>query len=307
MTGTAPVAALLLTRTAALAQPKAIPLWPDGPPGRIDDGQPEQTTKRDGIERVAHVHEPALYPYLCPAQRNSGAAVVICPGGAYGIVAIDHEGRDVARWLNTFGVNAFVLKYRLSPYHHPVPLMDAQRAMRLVRSRASEWAIDPDRIGIMGFSAGGHLASTVGTYFDRPVKTGGPLAAVSCRPDFMILGYPVISFIDAEIAHRGSRRNLLGAADAPKLFESLSAERQVSVETPPAFLFHAKDDHGVSPENSLAFQRALRQAGVPAEVLLLDTGGHGFGLRRDEWTEPCRQWLVKQEFVGREHVSAAAP
>ena len=289
---------MALTSPAAVPE---IPLWPNGCPGRIDDGQGEVTTDRDNIRRVEHVHDPALYPFLADPATATGAAVVICPGGGYAIVAIEHEGTDVARWFNSFGISAFVLKYRMSPYQHPIPLMDGQHAMRIVRSRAGEWGIDPQRIGIMGFSAGGHLASTVATHFDRPVHTDGPLASVSCRPDFAIFGYPVISFANDKIAHKGSRTNLLGDRTDPRLFEGLSAERQVTERTPPAFFFHATNDGGVLPDNSLVFADALRAKGIPASVKLQDRGGHGFGLRVDDWTESCIAWLREQG------IASAAP
>ena len=274
-----------------------IPLWPGTPPGRIDDGEAEATTHNDGIARVAHVHEPALYAFPASPSRNAGAAVVICPGGGYGIVAIEHEGTDVARWFNALGVSAFVLKYRMSPYKHPIPLMDGQRAMRIVRSRAAEWGVSPNRIGIMGFSAGGHLASTVATHFGRSIDKDGPLANVSCRPDFAILGYPVISFANEETTHKGSMGNLLGPTPDRESRRSLSAELQVNAQTPPAFLFHAKDDRGVVPKNSLALAKAMEAAGVPAQVYLLERGGHGFGMRLDEWLEPCAQWLQRMGIV----------
>jgi len=268
-----------------------IDLWPEGVPDRINDGVPEKTTRNDNIMRVEHVHDPTLTVFLPDNHEHSRAAVVICPGGGYGIVAIEHEGYDVARWFNGLGIAAVVLKYRMSPYRHPVPLMDAQRALRIVRSRADQWHINSDCIGIMGFSAGGHLASTVATHFEHPTKTDGPLAHVSCRPDFMILGYPVVSFVDQHTTHVGSRANLLGNTDNPELFRSLSAELQVTDHTPPGFFFHAKDDPGVVPANSEILAAAMHAAGVPATVFLLETGGHGFGLRRNDWTEPCARWL----------------
>lgn len=275
-----------------------IALWPEGVPGRIDDGTEEVITHDGGIARVKTVHEPALYAFPADEKTNCGAAVVICPGGGYGIIAIEHEGYDVARWLNSFGVSAFVVKYRMAPYRHPVPLMDAQQAVRIVRARASEWGIDAERIGIMGFSAGGHLASTVMTHGDRPVPAEGAPADVPCHANFAILGYPVISLVDEQLAHKGSARNLLGAeAGDPDLLAELSAEKQVDSTTPPAFFFHATDDRGVLPENSEVFADALRKAGVAAEVFLLESGGHGFGMRRVEWTAPCRDWLAEQGFL----------
>jgi len=274
-----------------------IPLWSADVPGRIVDGTTEITTNEGGIMRVATVHNPVLHAFPAAAENNCGAAVVICPGGGYGIVAIEHEGFDVARWFNTFGVSAFVLKYRMSPYRHPIPLLDAQQAMRIVRNRAAEWDIDTARLGVMGFSAGGHLASTVLTHGDRPAGTDLPLADVSCKADFAILGYPVISLVNKAICHQGSMNNLLGPNPGRQLLRELSAECQVTEKTAPVFMFHAKDDGGVPAENSQVLATQLRRAGVPTAVCLLDSGGHGFGLRRDEWTKPCIDWLREQGFL----------
>lgn len=273
-----------------------IPLWPDGVPGRIDDGTSEETTCNGGIMRVKTIHDPGIYAFPADPAVNTGTAVVICPGGGYSIVAIEHEGFDVARWFNTQGISAFVLKYRLSPYRHPIPLMDAQQAMRIVRQRAWEWGVNPDRIGVMGFSAGGHLASTVQTHGDRPVTTAGPLGNVSCRPAFAILGYPVISLLDPINTHTGSRNNLVGPDVSEDLLRELSAELQVNAATPPAFCFHAQNDGGVKPANSLTLAEALTKAGIAAEVFLMETGGHGFGLRLTDWTRPCIEWLHRQGF-----------
>ena len=277
--------------TSVLTTMQEIPLWPDAVPGRIQDGQPEVSTNREGILRVEHVHVPALYAFPADPRTNTGTAVVICPGGGYGIVAIEHEGFDVARWFNTLGVNAFVLKYRMSPYRHPIPLMDAQRALRIVRDQATSWGLRSDRIGVMGFSAGGHLATTLATHADQPAAPDPELGRVSCRPDFVVLGYPVVSLAEPEIAHTGSRRNLLGPVEDAAAFRELSAELQVTADSPPTFLFHARDDTGALPQHSRLLAAALQRLGVPAELILLDQGGHGFGLRRDAWTTPCAQWL----------------
>ena len=264
--------------SAALAQrlpppPQSQLLWPQGAPGAL------------GSEEV---DRPALTPYL-PAANANGTAVVVCPGGGYSGLAMDHEGDQVARWLNSMGVAAFVLKYRLGPrYHHPIELQDAQRAIRMVRARAHEWHVAPDRIGIMGFSAGGHLASTAGTHFDK--GNAGALDTIerqSSRPDFLILCYAVISFT-TEYTHRGSLRNLLGDNPDPKLVESLSNEKQVTAETPPTFLFHTNADRGVPAENSVLFYLALRKAGVPAEMHIYERGPHGVGLA--SYDEALRSW-----------------
>jgi acetyl esterase/lipase len=223
--------------------------------------------------------------------------VVVCPGGGYGGLAMDHEGKQIADWLNSLGVAAFVLKYRLGPrYHHPAPLQDAQRALRTVRSNAQAFGIRPDRIGIWGFSAGGHLSATAGTHFDAgDLNAVDPIERVSSRPDFLILAYPVISFT-AEYSHRGSRKNLLGDAPDPALVENLSNEKQVTPQTPPTFLLHTDEDSGVPPENSVAFYLALRKAGVPAELHIYQRGQHGVGLALNDpilssWPGRLADWM----------------
>jgi acetyl esterase/lipase len=257
-------------------------LWPQGAPAAVGN---------EAADR------PTLTRYIPPADKASGAAVVVCPGGGYGALADDHEGRQVARWLNSIGVAAFVLKYRIAPrYHHPAPLQDAQHAIRTVRAEAKEWHVDPGRIGIWGFSAGGHLASTAGTHFDAGKPDAeDPVERVSCRPDFLILAYPVITFTEPGM-HGGSRRNLLGSEADPKLVEELSNEKQVTAKTPPTFLFHTDADKGVVPENSVLFYLALRKAGVPAELHIYEKGAHGVGLApRDailsSWPERLAAWM----------------
>jgi acetyl esterase/lipase len=267
----------LLAASAACAQPQAPKpefLWPAGAPGALGD---------------ADADKPTLTPYLVPAGRGVGTAVIVCPGGGYGGLATEKEGTQFAQWFNSIGVSAFVLKYRLGPkYHHPIELGDAQRAIRLVRSRAEEFRVQPDRIGIMGFSAGGHLASTAGTHL-QPVNTvpGDPIDRASSRPDFLVLGYPVISFTTSYV-HRGSMRNLLGDSPDPKLVELLSNELQVTPQTPPTFLFHTNADTGVPPENSVLFYMALRKAGVPAELHIYERGPHGVGLAQTD--EALSSW-----------------
>lgn len=271
-----------LAAAASAQEPKVLSLWPDGAPGAV--GQEE----RD---------RPTLTVFLPPPEKANGAAVVICPGGGYGALATGHEGVDVARWLNARGVAGFMLKYRLGPrYHHPAPLQDAQRALRTVRARAQEWHVDPTRIGIWGFSAGGHLASTAGTHFDdgKPDATD-PIEQAGCRPDFLILCYAVIS-MEAPYAHMGSRNNLVGKDADPKLVESLSNDKQVTPRTPPTFLLHTNADAGVPPENSVLFYLALRKAKVPAELHIFEKGRHGVGLAPNDpvlsaWPELLAAWL----------------
>jgi acetyl esterase/lipase len=213
---------------------------------------------------------------------------------------MDHEGHQIAQWLNSLGVAGFILKYRHSQsgagYGHPAPLQDAQRAIRVIRSRAKQWNIDPGRVGIIGFSAGGHLASSAGTHFNtRYSEAKDATDEFSCRPDFMILGYPVISFTEP-FTHKGSRKNLLGQNPDPKLVENFSNEKQVTPETPPTFLFHADDDKPVPSENSIYFYLALRKAKVPAEMHIYEKGGHGFGPGIDKgacssWMPRCADWM----------------
>jgi acetyl esterase/lipase len=262
------------TSTPAIAQaPQEIALWESGAPGALG---------------TADSDKPTLTIYL--AGRNGvGTGIVVAPGGGYGALAMDHEGRQVAALLNAMGVTAFILKYRLGPrYHHPIQIGDAQRAIRIVRARASEFGVNADRIGMMGFSAGGHLTATAGTHVDdgKP-GTADPIDRASSRPDFLILAYPVISF-DPEIAHRGSVRNLLGDTPDPQLVQLLSNDLQVTGRTPPTFLFHTTADTGVVVEHSIRFYRALRKANVPAELHVFENGPHGVGLAL--WDPALSAW-----------------
>lgn len=255
-------------------------LWPSGAPGAVGNEEADR---------------PGLWVYPLPGATATGA-VVVCPGGGYGALAVQHEGHEVARWLNANGVAAFVLRYRIAPrYRHPAPLADVQRAIRLVRARAAEWHVDASRVGVMGFSAGGHLASTVATHFDQGSAENDEVERQNCRPDFAILCYPVISLVTPH-AHAGSRRNLLGEEPDAELVKFLSSELHVTAETPPTFLFHTDADAGVVPENSILFYLALRRAGVPAELHIYERGQHGVGLAAKDpvlasWTERLRDWL----------------
>jgi len=263
-----------------------IVLWPGGAPGAI------------GNEPL---DVPTLTIYLPPKEKRTGAAIIVCPGGGYTHLA-DHEGGPVAEWLNTLGVTAFVLKYRLGPrYHHPAPMLDAARAIRTVRARAEEWGLDPQRIGILGFSAGGHVASTAGTHFDSgKTDATDPIERVSSKPNLMVLVYPVITMM--EKTHAGSKLNLLGATPTPELIGLLSNDEQVTKETPPTFLVHTMTDTAVPVENSLQFVTALRKAGVPFEFHLYERGPHGFGLGTKDpilatWPDRCADWLRLHRFV----------
>ncbi len=261
--------------------PTAILLWPNGAPGAVGD---------------TPLDKPILTPYL-PTKNPTQTAIVICPGGGYAMLAIDKEGTQVAQWLNARGVAAFVLTYRYGPkYHHPIPLLDAQRAIRYVRSHAAEDGIDPDHIGIWGFSAGGHLASTAGTHFDTGNRDAtDPIEKVSSRPDFMVLAYPVIS-MEPGITHNGSLHNLLGEEPNPMLENELSNETQVTPQTPPTFLFSTTNDGTVPVMNSVLFYEALLHAGVPAEMHIFEQGRHGSGLAQDNpqlrmWPVLLQNWL----------------
>lgn len=276
------VCGVLLAQPRPSNMPDPVLLWPDGAPGALG---------------TADADKPSITPYLVPADRATGTAVIVCPGGGYAHLSMDKEGDQVARWLNSIGVTAFVLEYRLGPrYHHPIELGDAQRAIRTVRYRAAEYGVRPERIGIMGFSAGGHLASTAGTHFDAGNPSAAdPIDRMSSRPEFLVLCYPVIT-LEEPYAHRGSRRSLLGDNPDPKLVESLSNELQVTAQTPPTFLFQTSDDATVPVQNSVLFYLALRKAGVPAEMHLYGHGPHGVGLApTDEalssWPARLADWL----------------
>ena len=249
----------LIMSVSLLAQnaPRTEPLWPNGVPGAVG------TEDQD---------KPTLTIYLPANPAPTHPAVVVCPGGGYRNLAMDHEGKQIAEWMNAHGIAAFVLKYRLGPrYHHPAELNDAQQAIRTVRSRAKEFGVAPDRIGIMGFSAGGHLTSAAATHFET-------VNGVSSRPDFAVLCYPVLTFTEEQYVHKGSRQSLLGDNPDPKLMQMLSSELQVTPQTPPTFLFHTNEDTGVPPENSVLFYLALRKAGIPAEMHIFEPGRHGLGL-----------------------------
>jgi acetyl esterase/lipase len=271
----------LAAAAAALAQPVEL-LWPNGAPGAA------------GTEDA---DRPNLTVYRAPEKSAIRTGVIVFPGGGYGALAKDHEGAQIARWLNSVGIQAFVLQYRIAPrYRYPAPLLDAQRAIRWVRAHAGDYRIAPGRIGIWGFSAGGHLASTAGTHFDAgEAQAADPIERESSRPDFMILAYPVISFI-TPYTHTGSLHNLLGENPDPKLAASLSNETQVTAQTPPTFLFHTNEDTGVPPENSVLFYLALRKAGVPAEMHIYERGPHGVGLAPTDavlasWAGRLKDWL----------------
>ena len=289
------------TRLGTAQEPTPLPLYPNGAPGAQGNDPGDKNHSGD---------VPTLTPYLVKNDNSANPAILICPGGGYAFLAVDHEGKEVAEWLNAHGISAFVLKYRLAPkYQHPAPLQDAQYAMRLIRSNCKEWKVDPKRVGVLGFSAGGHLASTLATHFDA----GDPNAKEaidqqSCRPDCAILVYPVIA-IGTPYGHTGSLKNLLGEKPSLEQVYSLSNETQVTKETPPTFLAHTNEDTGVVPENSLLFALALRKAGVPLELHVFEKGKHGLGLGTgwaegkiepepsfQAWPKLCEAWLKNRGF-----------
>tara|TARA_R110002049_G_scaffold72490_7_gene187491 strand:- start:40808 stop:41746 length:939 start_codon:yes stop_codon:yes gene_type:complete len=278
---------------AAAPEPKRVLLWPDGAP-----------LQRDVEGDESKPAFPTLDIY--PARKwATGAAVVVCPGGGYGGLAMGHEGQQIAAWYNELGIAAFVLRYRHAPqYRTPVPMLDVQRAIRHVRANATAYKINSKMIGVMGFSAGGHLASTAATHFDTGnTNADDPVDRVSCRPDFAVLCYPVIS-LDSEYTHQGSKRNLLGEAPPDELVKEFSTDQQVTPETPPTFLFHTNDDTAVPPENSIRFYLGLRKAGVPAELHIFQPGRHGGGLWTGEpilavWPNLLANWLRAGGYLER--------
>ncbi len=288
--GAAWVSAFLLQMGAAgLLAAETMPLWPGAAPGAL--GEEEKDI-------------PKLTVYLPPADKAVGAAVVICPGGGYGHLAMDHEGHQVAQWLNSLGVAGIILEYRHrgKGYGHPAPLQDVQRALRTARARADTYGVDKNRIGVLGFSAGGHLASTAVTHFnDKVYEPMDDIDKESARPDFGVLIYPVISS-DPAIWHKGSFMNLLGNDASPEMLEKFSNEKQVTAETPPVFLAHSTDDKAVPPENSIVFYQAMRKFKHPVEMHIYLEGGHGYGLGREglpasSWPDHCKDWMMATGFL----------
>jgi len=298
------IAFLYLQNAFMIQAQEVIPLYNDSIPNSRPAADKEKTAiGQDGILRISEVSRPSLTVFLPENQKSTGAAVVICPGGGYWILAAGHEGYDVARKFTQMGVTAFVLKYRIPSDQTMIqraigPLQDAQRAVQLVRERAAQWHLDPHQIGIMGFSAGGHLASTEGTHYDKPLIPNPQ--GTNLRPDFMILVYPVISFSDS-IGHLGSRNQLLGPVQSKEQIQDYSNELQVNANTPPSFLVHAKDDQVVPVQNSIDFYDALLKNKVGAQIYLYDHGGHGFGMHNPtskvEWMDLVRSWMKANGWV----------
>ena len=274
-----------------------IPLYKASIPNSKPAKDEEKVEHRDGITIISKISRPTLTVFLPPKEKANGTAVVICPGGGYWVNASVHEGSDVAKVFAAMGVAAFVLKYRIPDEATMVnreigPLQDAQQALKTVRDRAKEWNVNPGRVGIMGFSAGGHLASTAGTHFNTPVIANKE--NTSLRPNFMMLIYPVIS-LNASISHKGSGEQLLGKTPSTEKINEYSNELQVTNETPPTFLVHASDDDGVNPENCIVFYQALVKHKVPAELHIYQSGGHGFGMKlkntNEQWMQRCSHWM----------------
>jgi len=283
-----------------------IPLYADSIPNSRPAIDEEKTDYGNGVTTIGKVSRPTLTIFLPPENKANGTAVVICPGGGYWVVTEDKEGTEIAKEFNNMGVTAFVLKYRIPNDAWMInreigPLQDAQQAIKIVRDNALKWNINPRRIGIIGFSAGGHLASTAGTHFAKAYIANS--SKTSLRPDFMMLIYPVISFMPG-IAHTGSMTQLIGKNPSKEKCEEYSNEMQVTPETPPTFLVHASDDGSVSPINSIAFYDSLISKKVPAELHIYQSGGHGFGIRikngEEFWMDRCKNWLQFNGWLKRQ-------
>ncbi len=292
---------LFILISKGMSQTLVMPLWKGAVPNSKETDETEIREEGD-LLWIKNVQQPAIEVYLPTKQSATGQAVVICPGGGYGALAYDWEGMDIAKWFNGKGIAAIVLKYRLPNsrsvvVRHEVPLQDAQRALRLTRHHAASWNIDAGKIGVMGFSAGGHLAATLGTHFDQKMasSTNDAIDALSARPDFMVLVYPVITLKEPH-THMGSRNSLLGEKANPELVALYSNELQVKANTPPTFIVHSADDEAVPVENSLLFYQALIKQGVSAEMHLYPAGGHGYSLAINKgylqgWTDRLHDWL----------------
>lgn len=287
------MSAIALACAASAAEPRVIPLWPEGVPGLKADGGAE---KDDGAGRFSNIHHPSLTVYAPPADKANGTAIIYAAGGGYQRVAVGVNGGEITRWLNGLGITVVVLKYRHAEYGAPAPLQDALRGVRVLRSRASELGLKPDRIGMLGGSAGAHLTASAGTMFDAPEgKTGAEIDKVSGRPDFMVLIFPVITMQDPYV-NGGSRLNLLGRAPTDEQKHRWSVDERVTKDTPPTFLIHSSADTAAVVENSLLFYAAMRRAKAPIEMHLYPVGPHGSGMDpklgpTSEWPKHCESWM----------------
>lgn len=300
----------LLPMLTLAAPPAVLTLWPEGVPGAVRADAPAargelgpERLENDG--RIANVSQPTLTVVPPAVDRPNGTAVILCPGGGYTFLSNAREGQQYAAWLSTLGITTFILKSRLQEWGHPAPLQDVLRAIRLVRSRAAEFGVSPERIGVMGSSAGGHLAASASTLFDHADgRTGAALDAVNARPDFAVLVYPVITMTDPA-AHAGSRRALLGASPGADLLTLMSVEKQVTAATPPTLLLHTQRDPAVPADNSLLYFQALTRVGVPAELYVFEQGGHGIAMRdglgnASAWPRRAEDWLRQRGLLTKE-------
>lgn len=293
------LAGILMIAANTLGQTNVIDIWNGKVPGSIANAAYKQKVDSLYYIKLRHITNPSLQVYPAPADKNTGTAVVVCPGGGYYGVSFINEGIKVAEWLNGLGISAFVLHYRLPDdaimaNKSIAPLQDGQQAIRTVRSHAKEYGIDPNKIGIMGFSAGGHMAATISTRFDE--KVYHTTDNTSARPDFSLLVYPVIT-MDSTFTHSGSRENLLGKNPSSDQVTHFSNELQVTEKTPPTFMLHSMDDNVVPVQNSIVYAQALQRCKVPCELHIYQSGGHGYGLgwssnTESTWPEACRKWLV---------------
>lgn len=278
---------------SAADEPKTIQLWPEGVPGLKPNATKETD---DGQGRYSNIHYPSMVVFAPPAGKANGTAVIYAAGGGYVRVAAGANGGEVTRWLNGLGITVFMLKYRHQEYGHPAPLQDALRAVRIIRSRAEEFGVKPDRIGMLGGSAGAHLTASAGTLFNAPEgKTGAELDKVSGRPDFMVLIFPVITMMEPYV-HAASRKALLGDNPSEELKHHLSVDEQVTKDTPPTFLIHSSQDNTAVVENSLLFYQGMRKAKAPIEMHLYPQGPHGSGMDprlgpTSEWPKHCESWM----------------
>ncbi|MEO6133957.1 MAG: alpha/beta hydrolase [Ginsengibacter sp.] len=301
-----PILAIMFFLSPDVHAQKEIPLYN----GQVPNSKPDTVTEKklgdgNGGYHYTNVHQPTLTYFPADADKANGTAVIICPGGGYSGLSFTHEGIQVAQLFQKMGVAAFVLKYRLPSNGSMVdksigPLQDAQRAIQMVKANAQNWSVDSSRVGILGFSAGGHLASTAGTHFNHSSIDNAK--NISLRPAFMILGYPVISFADS-LTHWSSRNNLIGKNASKEVVIKFSNELQVTSETPPAFIFHAGNDETVKVENSILFYQALHKNGVRAELIIYPAGGHGFGLTNptttSKWIDECQKWMMSNGWLNK--------
>ncbi|MFA6403441.1 MAG: alpha/beta hydrolase-fold protein [Salinivirgaceae bacterium] len=305
------LAGVIMIATSVFSQSKVIDLWNGNVPGSIPNPNYKQIIDSAYWIKIRYIATPTIQVYPAPADKNTGAAVVVCPGGGYYGISFVGEGIEIAKWLNSLGISAIVLHYRLPDdaimeNKSIAPLQDGQEAIRMVRRNAKEWGIDPHKIGIMGFSAGGHLASTVSTHFNEKVYE--PIDSTSARPDFSLLIYSVIS-MDTSITHKGSRENLIGKNPSPEMEKHFSNALQVTNATPPAFMIHSIDDGTVPVENSIEYALAMKKHNVPCELHIYERGGHGYGLTighlkntESTWPEACRKWLESRGYIGEKAV-----